>query len=81
MTTLTEREAAMLALERVWWRRPGSKEQAVREQLGLDATRYHQLLNQLIDREEALRADPVTVKRLRALRARRADRRMRLRAG
>lgn len=62
----------MLDLERAWWRRPGSKDQAVLEQLGLSSTRYHQLLNRLIDREEALAHDPVTVSRLRRLREERA---------
>jgi hypothetical protein len=39
--------------------------------LGLTATRYYQVLNELIDRPEALAFDPVLVKRLRAQRARR----------
>ena len=39
--------------------------------LGLPATRYYQLLNELIDKPEALAVDPVLVKRLRAQRARR----------
>jgi hypothetical protein len=38
-------------------------------------TRYYQLLNALIDRPEALAADPVTVGRLRRLRDLRAARR------
>jgi len=37
----------------------------------MPATRYYQLLNELIDRPEALAFDPVLVKRLRAQRARR----------
>jgi hypothetical protein len=39
--------------------------------LDMPATRYYQLLNELIDRPEALAFDPVLVKRLRAQRARR----------
>jgi hypothetical protein len=39
--------------------------------LDLPATRYYQLLNELIDRPEALAFDPALVKRLRAQRARR----------
>ncbi len=39
--------------------------------LDMPATRYYQLLNELIDRPEALAYDPVLVKRLRAQRARR----------
>jgi hypothetical protein len=39
--------------------------------LNLPPTRYYQLLNELIDRPEALAFDPMLVKRLRAQRARR----------
>jgi hypothetical protein len=39
--------------------------------LGITATRYYQLLNELIDNPEALKSDPILVKRLRAQRARR----------
>jgi hypothetical protein len=39
--------------------------------LGLSSTRYYQLLNDLIDRPEALGFDPVLVKRLRRQRSRR----------
>jgi hypothetical protein len=38
----------------------------------MSATRYYQLLNELIDRPEALQFDPSLIKRLRAQRARRA---------
>ena len=67
---LSEREARVLAFERHWWRQPGAKEQAISEQLQLSATRYCQMLNDLIDRPEAMAADPVLVKRLRRQRAR-----------
>lgn len=65
---LDARDLEILAIERRWWRSPGSKEQAVRGSLGLSVTRYHQLLNVLIDRPEALEHDPVLVTRLRRLR-------------
>jgi hypothetical protein len=35
----------------------------------MSATRYYQVLNALIDREDALAYDPMLVKRLRRLRA------------
>ena len=35
----------------------------------MSATRYYQVLNALIDTQEALEADPMLVKRLRRLRA------------
>ncbi len=62
---LSERDMRILAFERGWWRQPGAKEQAISDLLGLSATRYYQLLNELIDRPEALGFDPVLVKRLR----------------
>ncbi len=66
---LTERDRAILAFERQWWKYAGAKEQAVRELFDMSATRYYQLLNALIDRPEALEADPMLVKRLRRLRS------------
>ena len=69
---LTERQKAMLAFEKSWWRRAGSKEQAIKEQFKLSATRYYQLLNQLLELPEALAYDPLVVGRLRRLRATRA---------
>src|SRR6266576_472969 len=75
MATLSERDMRILAFERSWWRQPGAKEQAISDLLGLSATRYYQLLNDLIDRPEALGFDPVLVKRLRRQRARRNRRR------
>jgi uncharacterized protein DUF3263 len=66
---LSERDRQILAFERQWWRYAGAKEQAIRDLFDLSATRYYQALNALIDRPEALRADPMLVKRLRRLRA------------
>jgi hypothetical protein len=66
---LSERERAMLDFERQWWRYAGSKEQAVRELFDMSATRYYQVLNALIDRDEAVDYDPMLVKRLRRMRA------------
>jgi Protein of unknown function (DUF3263) len=72
---LDERSRAILDFERGWWQRRGPKEQAIRDRLGLSAARYYQLLNRLIDSPEALRHDPMLVKRLRRLRvARRRQR-------
>jgi hypothetical protein len=61
----------ILAFERRWWRYPGAKEQAIQDVFGFPATRYYQLLNELIDRPEALAFDPILVKRLRRQRAER----------
>jgi hypothetical protein len=71
MSGLSEHDMRILAFERRGWRSAGVKEQAIAEVLGMSATRYYQLLNELIDRPEALAADPVLIKRLQAKRARR----------
>lgn len=66
---LSRRERDILAFERQWWKYAGAKEEAIKNLFGLSATRYYQVLNALIDRPEALSADPMLVKRLRRLRA------------
>src|SRR6476646_46653 len=66
---LSDRERAILAFERQWWKYAGAKEQAVRDLFGMSATRYYQVLNALIDSPAALEADPMLIKRLRRLRA------------
>lgn len=66
---LTEREREVLAFERQWWKYAGAKEQAIKDLFDMSATRYYQVLNALIDRPEALIADPMLVKRLRRLRS------------
>jgi hypothetical protein len=70
---LSERELAVLALERRSWPGAGAKERAIRERVGISPTRYYQLLNALIDDPRALAHDPVTVNRLRRLRDARRD--------
>ncbi|MCU1438860.1 MAG: hypothetical protein JWP66_1947 [Naasia sp.] len=76
---LGERDIAILAFERTWWRHGGAKEEAIREEFGISAARYYQLLGMLIDSPAALAHDPMLVKRLQRLRdarvARRAARR------
>jgi hypothetical protein len=65
---LSRREHEMLAFERQWWRRAGAKETAIRDRFGVTPTRYYQVLNALVDRPDALAADPLLVRRLRRLR-------------
>jgi len=69
VTGLDERSRAILDFERGWWRFAGAKEQAIREQFDLSVTRYNQLLNALVDDDEALAHDPMLVRRLRRMRA------------
>jgi hypothetical protein len=65
---LSRREHEMLTFERQWWRRAGAKETAIRDRFGVTPTRYYQVLNALVDRPDALVADPLLVRRLRRLR-------------
>lgn len=65
---LSERESDILDFERSWWKHAGVKEQAIRERFEMSATRYYQVLNELIERPEALAHDPILVKRLKRLR-------------
>ncbi|MFM9377034.1 DUF3263 domain-containing protein [Gordonia sp. VNK21] len=78
---LTRREHDILSFERQWWKYAGAKEEAIKELFGLSATRYYQVLNALVDRPEALAADPMLVKRLRRLRASRQKARAARRLG
>lgn len=67
-TGLSELEIKMLEFERNWWRHAGSKESAIKELFNLTPPAYYQLLNNLIDRQEALTAQPILIKRLRRIR-------------
>src|ERR1700756_2849526 len=78
---LTRREHDILAFERQWWKFAGVKEEAIKELFSMSATRYYQVLNALVDRPEALAADPMLVKRLRRLRASRQKARAARRLG
>ena len=65
---LSELETRILEFEGTWWKFAGANESAIKELFDLNAPRYYQLLNDLIDREDALIAAPMLVKRLRRLR-------------
>ena len=66
---LTDRERGILAFERQWWKRQGTKERAIQELFGVSISRYYQILNALLDKPAALRVDPMLIKRLRKVRA------------
>lgn len=78
---MTERDAAIIDFERQWWKYAGAKEQAIKDLFDMSATRYYQLLNQLIDTQEALEHDPMLVKRLRRMRTQRQKSRAARRLG
>ncbi|GAB2970256.1 MAG TPA: DUF3263 domain-containing protein [Actinotalea caeni] len=78
---LSERDARILEFERQWWKYAGAKETAIRELFDMNATRYYQILNALIDTPEALAAEPMLVKRLRRMRSARQRERSARRLG
>ena len=65
---LTAREKAILDFEQQWRTLPGPKEQAIRQHLALSPAQYYALLGRLVDSPEAMRYDPLMVRRLRRLR-------------
>ncbi|MDV8022324.1 DUF3263 domain-containing protein [Rhodococcus sp. IEGM 1330] len=69
---MTPQQAEILQFEKRWYTAPGNKEADIRDQLGLSAVRYYQILAALLDDPDALKADPVLVKRLRRIRDSRA---------
>jgi hypothetical protein len=61
---LTDDQRAILDFERTWWRQPGAKEQAIRDNFEMSPTRYYQTLNGILDLPQALLYDPTLVHRL-----------------
>jgi hypothetical protein len=70
---LTSLESQILDFEKQWWRYAGAKESSIKELFNLTPPAYYQILNNLIDREDALLAQPMLVKRLRRLRESRTE--------
>jgi uncharacterized protein DUF3263 len=68
MEDLTQRDIEVLDFERSWWKHAGVKEQAIKERFDMSATRYYQLLNDLLENPAAMAHDPILVKRLKRLR-------------
>jgi hypothetical protein len=66
---LSDRDRAILEFERRWWKHAGAKEQAIRDQFGLSAARYYQVLGRVIESPAALVHDPMLVRRLQRVRA------------
>jgi hypothetical protein len=68
MEELSERDIEILDFERSWWKHAGVKEQAIKERFEMSATRYYQVLNELIEDPAAMAHDPILIKRLKRLR-------------
>jgi hypothetical protein len=81
LTELSDRDREIIAFERQWWKYAGAKEQAIKDLFDMSATRYYQVLNQLLDNPEALAHDPMLIKRLRRMRAQRQKSRSARRLG
>jgi hypothetical protein len=79
--TLDKRDLGILDFERESWKLAAPKERAIRERFGFSAARYHQLLNRIVDRPEALVYDPMLVRRLRRIREARRRKRVAGRLG
>lgn len=73
---LSDRDRQILDFERESWRLSVPKERAIRERFGFSPARYHQLLNRLMERPEALGYDPMLVRRLRRVKEARRRRRV-----
>jgi len=67
-TQLDETELRVLDFERAWADRIGNREAAIRTEFGVSPARYYQMLYALIDATEAVRHDPLLVRRLQRLR-------------
>ena len=68
---LTQRDRDILDFERSWWSATSPKDVQIRERFELSATRYYQLLGEMLDTDDAMAYDPLVVKRLRRQRDRR----------
>ena len=68
---LTQRDRDILDFERSWWTSTSPKDVQIRERFELSATRYHQILNKMLDTEEAMAYDQLVVRRLHRQRDRR----------
>ena len=66
--TLSDLEVRILDFERQWWKYAGAKDAAIKELFQISAKEYCELLNNLIDRPDAMAAAPLLIKRLRRLR-------------
>jgi hypothetical protein len=76
MDDLTQRDIEIIDFERSWWKHAGVKEQAIKERFDMSATRYYQLLNDLLENPAAMAQDPILIKRLKRLRSYRQKQRV-----
>jgi hypothetical protein len=72
---LAQRDLAILAFERQWWKYAGAKEEAIRREFQISPTVYYQQLSALIDHPAAMEADQMLVRRLQRQRSSRRQQR------
>ena len=70
---LSQRDVKVLEFESAWWHYPEPKDRAIREYVGMSATRYYQALRRLVDNDEAAREYPLVIRRLRKMRRERRE--------
>ncbi len=61
---LTERDRAILEFERSWWSEGGPKEALIVERFELSASRYYQILGELLDSDAATPHHPLVLLRV-----------------
>jgi hypothetical protein len=64
ISMLDSEERAILEFERGWWTLHGPKDQMIEFVLGLTSYAYYERLLRLVQSNEAMRYDPLTVKRV-----------------
>ena len=70
MSALTDRDRAVLDVERRHWRYAAMKEAAIRAEVGISALRYYQILNSLTGTADAWEYAPQALARVVRLRDR-----------
>ena len=70
---LSDKDIRILDFEASWWHFPEPKDRAIREYVGMSATRYYQALRRLVDDQDAAEHYPLVVKRLRRMKRERKE--------
>jgi hypothetical protein len=70
---LSQRDVRVLEFESAWWHYPEPKDRAIREYVGMSATRYYQALRRLVDDDDAAKEYPLVIRRLRKMRRERRE--------
>jgi hypothetical protein len=68
---LTDRDRAILDLERTWWTLGMRKDEAIVDRVGVSTSLYRRRLGELLDSPDAMAYDPLVVLRLRRRRSER----------